>query len=62
MVRQAAARTEGARINGTPSLMVNGKYRIDTRQAGSQGNMLKIASFLADKELARMSTAAGAAE
>ena len=62
MVRQAAARTEGARINGTPSLMVNGKYRIDTRQAGSQANMLKIAAFLADKELARMSTAAGAAE
>ena len=40
MVRQAAARTEGARVQGTPSLMVNGKYRIDTRQAGSQANML----------------------
>ena len=62
MVRQAAARTEGARINGTPSLMVNGKYRIDTRQAGSQANMLKIAAFLADKELARLAGAAGAAE
>ena len=62
MVRQAAARTEGARINGTPSLMVNGKYRIDTRQAGSQANMLKIASFLADKELARLAGAAGAAD
>jgi thiol:disulfide interchange protein DsbA len=62
MVRQAAARTEGARINGTPSLMVNGKYRIDTRQAGSQANMLKIAAFLADKELARMNMAAAAAE
>jgi thiol:disulfide interchange protein DsbA len=62
MVRQAAARTEGARINGTPSLMVNGKYRIDTRQAGGQANMLKVAAFLADKELARMSKAASAAE
>ena len=62
MVRQAAARTEGARINGTPSLMVNGKYRIDTRQAGGQANMLKIAAFLADKELARMNKAASAAE
>ena len=62
MVRQAAARTEGARINGTPSLMVNGKYRIDTRQAGSQANMLKIAAFLADKELARLNKAASAAE
>mgnify|MGYP001471687205 FL=1 len=62
MVRQAAARTEGARINGTPSLMVNGKYRIDTRQAGSQANMLKIAAFLADKELARLAGASGAAD
>ena len=62
MVRQAAARTEGARIDGTPSLMVNGKYRIDTRQAGSQANMLKIAAFLADKELARLAGAAGAAD
>ena len=61
MVRQAAARTEGARVQGTPSLMVNGKYRIDTRQAGSQANMLKIAAFLADKELARLERAASAA-
>jgi thiol:disulfide interchange protein DsbA len=62
MVRQAAARTQGARINGTPTLMVNGKYLIDTRQAGGQANMLKIAAFLADKELARMNKAATAAE
>ena len=62
MGRQAAARTEGARVQGTPSLMVNGKYRIDTRQAGSQANMLKIAAFLADKELARLERAANPAE
>ena len=62
MVRQAAARTEGARVQGTPSLMVNGKYRIDTRQAGSQANMLKIAAFLAEKELARLERAANAAD
>lgn len=62
MVRQAAARTEGARVQGTPSLMVNGKYRIDTGQAGSQANMLKIAAFLADKELARLERVANAAD
>ena len=62
MVRQAAARTEGARVQGTPSLMVNGKYRIDTRQAGSQANMLKIAAFLADKELAQLARAPNAAD
>ena len=62
MVRQAVARTEGARVQGTPSLMVNGKYRIDTQQAGSQTNMLKITAFLADKELARLERAANAAD
>ena len=62
MVRQADARMRGARINGTPSLMVNGKYRIDTRKAGSQANMLKIAEFLAEKELARINQSAAAAE
>ena len=62
MVRQAAARTEGARVQGTPSLMVNGKYRIDTGQAGSQANMLKIAAFLADQELVRLGRAANAAD
>ena len=62
LVRQAAARTEGADVQGTPSLMVNGKYRIDTRQAGSQANMLKIAAFLADKELARLERAPNAAD
>jgi thiol:disulfide interchange protein DsbA len=62
LVRQAAARTEGARVQGTPSLMVNGKYRIDTRQAGSQANMLKIAAFLANKELTRLERAANAAD
>ena len=61
MVRQADARMRGARINGTPSLMVNGKYRIDTRKAGSQANMLKIAEFLAEKELARINQSAAAA-
>ena len=62
MVRQADARMRGARINGTPSLMVNGKYRIDTRKAGSQANMLKIAEFLAEKELSRINQSAAAAE
>ena len=62
MVRQADARMRGARINGTPSLMVNGKYRIDTRKAVSQANMLKIAEFLAEKELARINQSVATAE
>lgn len=51
-VRQADARARSAKISGTPSLMVAGKYLIETRSAGSQTNMLEIARFLVDKELA----------
>ena len=51
-VRQADARARSAKISGTPSLMVGGKYLIETRAAGSQTNMLEIARFLVDKELA----------
>jgi thiol:disulfide interchange protein DsbA len=51
-VRQADARARSARISGTPSIMVAGKYLIETRAAGSQTNMLDIASYLVEKELA----------
>jgi len=51
-VRQADARARSAKISGTPSLMVAGKYLIETRAAGSQTNMLEIARYLIDKELA----------
>lgn len=50
MTRQANARARAAKITGTPEMMVNGKYRITTRKAGSQANMLKIADFLIEKE------------
>ena len=49
-VSQAGARAKSAKITGTPELMVNGKYRITTRKAGSQADMLKIAEFLVEKE------------
>ena len=51
-VRQADAGARSAKVSGTPSLMVAGKYLIETRAAGSQTNMLEIARFLIDKELA----------
>ncbi|WP_116368448.1 thiol:disulfide interchange protein DsbA/DsbL [Parahaliea mediterranea] len=56
-VRQANSRARAAKITGTPEMMVAGKYRISTRKAGSQANMLKIADFLIEKE-----RAAGGAE
>lgn len=51
-VRQANSRARAARITGTPEMMVAGKYRISTRKAGSQANMLKLATFLIEKERA----------
>ena len=61
-VRQAQARAKGARITGTPEMMVAGKYRITTRKAGSQANMLKIAEYLIEKERAVSSAGDSAAE
>lgn len=49
-VRQASAAARGARLTGTPSLMVNGKYLISPRKAGGYPNMLKIADYLIKKE------------
>ena len=51
-VNQANAVARSARITGTPELMVNGKYRVSTRKAGSQANMLKVVEFLIEKERA----------
>ena len=51
-VRQANSRARAAKITGTPALMVNGKYQISTRQAGSQAGMLKVADYLIEKERA----------
>lgn len=53
-VRQANSRARAAKITGTPEMMVNGKYRISTRKAGTQENMLKIADFLIEQERAAM--------
>lgn len=51
-VRQASSTARSAKITGTPSLMVNGKYLITARKAGSNANMLKVADFLVEKERA----------
>lgn len=52
MVKQAQAKATGAKISGTPELVVNGKYRISSRGAGSQAEMLKVADFLIAQERA----------
>jgi len=53
-VRQANSTARAAKITGTPSMMVNGKYLITGRKAGSLANMLKVADFLIEKERAAM--------
>tara|TARA_B110000196_G_scaffold217243_1_gene186544 strand:- start:184 stop:852 length:669 start_codon:yes stop_codon:yes gene_type:complete len=46
----AEKKQEKYRLRGTPEIVVNGKYRISGRSAGSQTEMLQVASFLIDKE------------
>ncbi len=49
-VKQADARVRSYGITGTPEVIVNGKYRISSHDAGSQEGMLEVASFLIEKE------------
>lgn len=46
-------------VEGTPTLIVAGKYRITTKSAGGYAQMFQVADFLIDKE--RTATAAAAA-
>lgn len=50
-VQQADSRARAARISGTPSMMVAGKFLIETRKAGSQANMLSIVDSLVAEQL-----------
>jgi len=54
-VKQAEAHARAAKLNGTPAMMVNGKYFISTRKAGSQAGMLEVADFLIAQERAAKS-------
>lgn len=50
-VKQGIKRTQrNYKVQGTPELIVNGKYRVSGRQAGSQVQMLAIVDFLVDLE------------
>ena len=51
-VPQAISIAKAAKVTGTPTLMVNGKYLISSRKAGSQADMLKVVDFLIEKERA----------
>ena len=49
-VEQADARARGYGISGTPEMVVNGKYRVSTRTAGGQREMLKVVEHLVEQE------------
>ena len=50
MVNQAKARVRDYRVQGTPEVIVNGKYRVSSRNAGGFDGMLNVADFLIEKE------------
>lgn len=52
-VNKARSLAAGAKLSGTPTLMVNGKYVVESGMAGSQAEMLKVADYLAKLEVSR---------
>lgn len=51
-VQQAKALARAYKITGVPTMIVNGKYRIDGRMAGGNAKMLEVVDFLVAKERA----------
>lgn len=51
-MRRGRQFVQGAGVTGTPTLVVEGKYVISVRAAGSHENMLKIADYLVEQERA----------
>jgi protein dithiol oxidoreductase (disulfide-forming) len=45
-VQQADARGRAYRLTGTPSVIVDGMYRVDARGAGSNASMLEVVDYL----------------
>jgi thiol:disulfide interchange protein DsbA len=48
-VKQADARQRSYKTTGTPEMIVNGKFRVSARLAGSPESMLKVVDFLIAK-------------
>ena len=51
-VMQAQGKSKAYGITGVPTMIVNGKYRVDGRTAGSNQGMLDVVNFLVAKESA----------
>ncbi len=57
-VEQAKAKVRAYRVTGVPSMIVNGKYRVDGRMAGSNTKMLEVVEHLIQIEEAAAAQAA----
>jgi thiol:disulfide interchange protein DsbA len=53
-VKLSESRAKSYRIQGTPEMVVNGKYRVSSSMTGSQEAMLEVANFLIAKERATL--------
>ena len=53
-VSQASAKGRAYGITGVPTMVVNGKYRVDGKMAGSNEEMLRVVDFLVAKEKAAL--------
>jgi thiol:disulfide interchange protein DsbA len=53
-VNLAESRARSYGIQGTPELVVNGKYRVSSSAAGGQAQMLKVVDYLVSKERASL--------
>ncbi len=49
-MQQAQSKIRGARVTGTPTMLVNGKYTVSASMAGSLEAMLEVVDYLVEKE------------
>lgn len=49
-LQQAQAKIRGARVTGTPTMLVNGKYTVNASMAGGLEAMLSVVDYLVEKE------------
>ncbi|MGO2134486.1 thiol:disulfide interchange protein DsbA/DsbL [Marinobacter sp.] len=49
-MQQAQSKIRGARITGTPTMLVNGKYTVSASLAGSLEAMLEVVDYLVEQE------------
>ena len=54
-IRKATKLVTDYKLNGVPAVAVNGRYLISASMAGSYDNMIKIMSYLIEKETAKAS-------